>query len=150
MSLAESLAHTLTLFWDTRWIVLSIILGFGVQAAQYVILKKQLLLPVANTGRSTALTGASGGTSTVAMVACCTYHVAYALPILGLTAAPTFPSEHRILFMLDGLGVAIASPASRPCLSFLNTLRALMTPQADWAAGAAGLHQLQGSRRSHR
>lgn len=108
VSLAESPEHALTLFWEDRWIVLPIILGFGVQAALYMILKKQLYLPVAHTGTSTALTGASGGTSTVAMVACCAHHVADVLPILGLTAAATFLAEYRIPFMLVGLGMTIA------------------------------------------
>jgi hypothetical protein len=105
VSLAESPEHALTLFWEDRWIVVPIIVGFGVQAALYVILKKQLFLPVARTGPSTALTGASGGTSTVAMVACCAHHVSDALPILGLTAAATFLDEYRIPFMLGGLGM---------------------------------------------
>lgn len=105
VSLAESPEHALALFWEDRWIVLPIILGFGVQAALYVILRKQLFLPVAHTGPSTALTGASGGTSTVAMVACCAHHVSDVLPILGLTAAATFLAEYRIAFMLVGLGM---------------------------------------------
>lgn len=108
VSLAESPEHALTLFWEDRWIVLPIILGFGVQAALYVILKKQLYLPVAHTGASTALAGASGGTSTVAMVACCAHHVSDVLPILGFTAAATFLAEYRIPFMLVGLSMTVA------------------------------------------
>jgi hypothetical protein len=108
VSLAESPEHALTLFWEDRWIVLPIILGFGVQAALYVILKKQLFVPVANTGPSTALTGASGGASTVAMAACCAHHVSDVLPILGFTAAATFLAEYRIPFMLVGLGMMFA------------------------------------------
>lgn len=107
VSLAESSEHALTLFWEDRWIVLPIILGFGVQAALYIVLKKQLFLPSAHTGTSTALTGASGGTSTVAMVACCAHHVSDVLPILGLTAAATFLADYRIPFMLVGLGMTV-------------------------------------------
>jgi hypothetical protein len=107
VSLAESPAHALELFWDDRWIVLPIILGFGVQAALYTILKKRLFLPVANTGPSTALTGASGGMSTMAMVACCAHHVADVLPILGLTAAATFLAQYRLAFMVVGLSTTL-------------------------------------------
>lgn len=107
VSLAESPAHAVQLFWDDRWIVLPIILGFGVQAALYTILKKRLFLPVTNTGPSTALTGASGGMSTTAMVACCAHHVADVLPILGLTAAAAFLAQYRIAFMLLGLGTTL-------------------------------------------
>ncbi len=107
VSWAESPQHALEFFWQDRWIVLPIILGFGVQAALYTILKKQLYLPAASTGPSGAMTGASGGVSTVAMVACCAHHVADVLPILGLTAAALFLAEYRIPFMIAGLGMTL-------------------------------------------
>lgn len=107
VSWAESPGHALELFWEDRFIVLPIILGFGVQAALYTILKKRLFLPVVHTGPSGALTGASGGMSTVAMVACCAHHVTDVLPILGLTAAATFLAQYRIAFMLVGLGTTL-------------------------------------------
>ena len=107
VSWAESPQHALDLFWEDRWIVIPIILGFGVQAALYVILKKRLFVPVMHTGSSAALTGAGGGMSTVAMVACCAHHVTDVLPILGLTAAATFLADYRIAFMLVGLGTTI-------------------------------------------
>lgn len=105
VSLAESPQHALELFWEDRWFVLPIILGFGVQSSLYIILKKQLFIPVAQTGASGAMTGASGGVSTAAMVACCAHHVADVLPILGLTAAAAFLAEYRIVFMIVGLGM---------------------------------------------
>jgi hypothetical protein len=107
VSWAESPQHALDLFGEDRWIVVPIILGFGVQAALYTILKKRLFVPVTHTGPSGALTGAGGGMSTVAMVACCAHHVTDVLPILGLTAAATFLAEYRIAFMLVGLGTTI-------------------------------------------
>lgn len=107
VSWAESPQHAVELFWEDRWIVIPIILGFGVQAALYVILKKRLFVPVAHTGASGALTGAGGGMSTVAMVACCAHHVTDVLPILGLTAAATFLADYRIAFMLVGLGTTL-------------------------------------------
>ena len=105
VSLAESPQHAIELFWEDRWFVLPIILGFGVQSSLYIILKKQLFIPVAQTGASGAMTGASGGVSTAAMVACCAHHVADVLPILGLTAAAAFLAEYRIAFMVVGLGM---------------------------------------------
>jgi len=111
VSWAENPQHALELFWDDRWIVLPNILGFGVQTALYIILKKRLFAPVAHTGPSGALTGASGGMSTAAMVACCAHHVTDVLPILGLTAAATFLAEYRIAFMLVGLGMTLAGIA---------------------------------------
>ena len=107
VSWAESPQHALELFWEDRWIVIPIILGFGVQAALYIILKKRLFVPVTHVGPSGALTGAGGGMSTVAMVACCAHHVTDVLPILGLTAAATFLAEYRLAFMLLGLGTTV-------------------------------------------
>ena len=107
VSWAESPQHAVELFWEDRWIVFPIILGFGVQAALYTILKKRLYVPVTDSGPSGALTGAGGGMSTVAMVACCAHHVADVLPILGLTAAAAFLAEYRTAFMLVGLGTTL-------------------------------------------
>ncbi len=107
VSLAESPSHALELFLEDRWIVLPIILGFGIQVTLYVILKKRLFIPVADVGPSGALTGAGGGVSATAMVACCAHHVTDVLPLVGLTAAATFLAEYRLAFMLMGLGTTI-------------------------------------------
>lgn len=107
VSWAESFQHAIDNLWQDRWIVFPIILGFGVQVALFVILKKRLFLPVVKTGPSGVLTGASGVTSTIAMVACCAHHVTDVLPILGLTAAVTVLSTYRTVFMLVGLGMTL-------------------------------------------
>lgn len=104
VSWAESPQHALDLFWEERLIVIPIILGFGMQMALYTVLKKRLFVPVTNTGSSGAITGASGATSTLAMVACCAHHVTDVLPILGLTAAATLLAQYQTAFMLVGLG----------------------------------------------
>jgi len=104
VSWAETPAHALDLFWEDRWIVGPIILGFGIQSALYIILKKGLFLPITNVGASGAMTGAGGSTSAVAMAACCAHHVTDVLPILGLTAAASFLAEYRLAFMWLGLG----------------------------------------------
>ena len=107
VSWAESFQHALQYFWQDRWIVIPIILGFGIQTGLYVILKKRLFVPVSNTGPSGVLTGTSGATSTMAMVACCAHHVTDVLPILGLAAAATFLAQYRTAFMLVGLGMTL-------------------------------------------
>lgn len=116
VSWAESPQHALDLFWQERWIVIPLILGFGVQMALYTILKKRLFVPsglevMAGMGPSGALTGAGGATSTAAMVACCAHHVTDVLPIVGLTAAATFLAEYQTLFMLIGLGTTLVGIA---------------------------------------
>lgn len=127
VSWVESPQHALDLFWEDRWIVTPIILGFGIQSALYIILKKGLFVPVSHTGVSGALTGTGGGMSTAAMVACCAHHVTDVLPILGLAAAATFLSEYRIAFMLVGLGTTILGIAFMTIILFKERQKALHT-----------------------
>lgn len=125
VSFAESPQHAIDLFWQDRWIVIPIILGFGVQVALYTILKKGLFIPVPSPGPSGKLVGAGGATSTIAMVACCAHHVTEALPILGLTAAATFLAEYRTLFMLIGLGTTLAGIVVMSFILFRERRKAL-------------------------
>ena len=125
VSWAESPQHAVELFWEDRWIVIPIILGFGVQAALYTILKKRLFVPVAHAGPSGALTGAGGGMSTMAMVACCAHHVTDVLPILGLTAAAAFLAEYRLAFMLVGLGTTLVGIAVMLAILFRERRKAI-------------------------
>ena len=102
VTLAESSAHALDLFQEDALFVVPIILGFGIQVGLFTHIKLGLHLP---DGARTAgaLTGASGGTSTVAMVACCAHHLTDILPLIGLSAAATFLAEYKLWFMAVGL-----------------------------------------------
>lgn len=125
VSWAESPQHALDLFWQQRWIVIPIILGFGVQMSLYTILKKRLFVPAAHIGPAGALAGAGGTTSTVAMVACCAHHIADVLPILGLTAAATFLAQYQTTFMLAGLGITYAGIAIMLVILFKERWKAV-------------------------
>ncbi len=107
VSWAENPSHAIELFWQDRWIIIPIILGFGVQVGLYVILKKRLFIPVMDVGPSGKLTGAGGGLSATAMVACCAHHLTDVLPLVGLTAATAFLAEYRLAFMIAGLGTTL-------------------------------------------
>ncbi len=128
VSWAESPEHAVDLFWEDRWLVIPILLGFGIQAALYSVLKLRLYLPtfsktpesgVAGSAPAASM-GAGGATSTVAMVACCAHHAADVLPILGLTAAATFLAEYRTAFMVAGLASNLIGIA----VIFVSILRA--------------------------
>lgn len=92
-------------FARDRWYVIRIVLGFGIQAGLYSILRFRLFMPITSIGHSGAMMGASGGTSATAMVACCIHHVTDALPILGLSAAASFLTRYQRPFMLVGLAM---------------------------------------------
>jgi hypothetical protein len=95
-------------FSRDRSYVLPIILGFGIQAALYSILRWRLFLPVSSTHGAGRMMGASGGTSATAMVACCLHHVADLLPILGISAAASFLARYQRPFMMVGLAMNLA------------------------------------------
>lgn len=101
VSLAESPAHALDLFWDDKAFVIPIMIGFGTQVGLFTYLKTGMFLPAHF--RAGATTAAGGGMSTAAMVACCAHHVADVLPLVGLTAAATFLANWKIPFMIVGL-----------------------------------------------
>ena len=103
VSLAEGPEHAAAFFVEELRFILPLILGFGIQSALYLVLKKRLFLPVESIGPSGAMTGAGGTTSTLGMVACCAHHVTDVLPILGLTAAAAFLAEYQMTFMFIGL-----------------------------------------------
>lgn len=111
VSWAESPEHALDLFQEDRWLVIPILIGFGIQAALYTVLKMRLHIPSMPAGSCDlvgargggASMGAGGASSTVAMAACCAHHVTDVLPILGLTAAATFLAKYQTLFMALGL-----------------------------------------------
>lgn len=107
VSIAESPQHAVELFWQDRLLVIPIILGFGIQSALYIILKKRLFVPTATAGSSGKLMGAGGTTSTLAMVACCAHHIADVAPLLGLSAAATFLAQYKTVFMVVGLGMNV-------------------------------------------
>jgi hypothetical protein len=86
-----------------RWYVIPIIVGFGVQAALYTVLRFRLFIPITSTGYAGSMMGASGGTSATAMIACCIHHVTDVLPILGLSAAASYLTRYQRPFMLIGL-----------------------------------------------
>ncbi len=108
VSLAESPAHALELFWEDRLYVIPILLGFGLQAGLFARLKLVPRVPMAAAGATTA---AGGGVSTAAMVACCAHHVADVLPVLGLSAAAAFLAEWKVPFMIVGLLTNLAGIA---------------------------------------
>ena len=127
VSWAESPEHAAELFWQDRWIVFPIILGFGLQAALYTTLKMRLFVPVASTGPSGPMMGAGGATSTLAMAACCAHHITDVLPILGLTAAATFLAQYRTAFMWVGLGTTLVGIAVMLIILIKERRKAMLT-----------------------
>lgn len=99
VSLAEGWTHAVELLLADAWIVSPIMLGFGMQMGLYSYLRR-----VQTTIRGAgAMVGAGGGTSTVAMAACCAHHLTDVMPLLGLSLGAAFLAEYRLPFMVFGL-----------------------------------------------
>ena len=108
---AQGWSYASSQFLRDRWYVIPIIIGFGIQATLYSVLRFQLFIPIPSTDHAasttsfTGLMGASGSTSATTMVACCIHHVTDVLPILGLSAAASFLTRYQRPFMLVGLAM---------------------------------------------
>lgn len=108
VTLAQGWQSAVELLRQDAPLVAPITLVFGFQAALFTHLKLLVRSRVRGAG---ALTGASGGTSTAAMVACCAHRVADLLPILGLSAAAGFLAAWKVPFMIVGLVFSLAGAA---------------------------------------
>lgn len=97
-------------FW---YLIVSIIVGFGVQVGLYVQVKN-----CGHQQASKALPGASGAISGTAMVACCVHHLADVLPILGISGAAIFLAQYQRPFLRLGLAINLLGIAY-----MLNLLR---------------------------
>ena len=100
LTLAESFNYALFQFSDMWYWILILAAGLGLQLGLHVHIKAALR---ARQAGATAGVAASGGVSTVAMVACCAHHVTDVLPILGLSAAAVFLVEYQTAFILLGV-----------------------------------------------
>jgi Cu+-exporting ATPase len=105
VGLAQGWTQAVSLLVRDKFLVAPVTLSFGVQVGLYAYLRA--IIRIRSRG-SAAMTGASGGTSTVAMVACCAHRVADLLPLLGLSAAAGFLAAYKTPFMILGLAVSCA------------------------------------------
>lgn len=110
VTVAESWQHAVSLLRGDLALVAPIIGGFGVQMGLFTRLRWHAARSE-GVAMGRALPGASGGTSTAAMAACCAHHVADVLPVLGLSGAAVFLAEFRIPFMVVGLMTNVAGVA---------------------------------------
>ena len=125
VTLAQGWQHAIELFGQDAWLVIPIMIGFGVEVGLYTYLRGMLRR---GSRSSKAMMGAGGGTSTAAMVACCAHHAADLRPLLGLSAAASFLAAYKIPFMLIGLamnviGIVVILRAIRKEQRYLDHLK---------------------------
>lgn len=99
-SLAESFDYALIQFTQLWHWILLLSAGFGVQIGLHVHIREKLRQRQA---QATAGVAASGGVSTLAMVACCVHRVTDVLPFLGASAAAVFLVQYQTPFLVLGV-----------------------------------------------
>jgi Cu+-exporting ATPase len=104
VGLVQGWGQAVQLLRQDAYLVAPITLSFGVQVGLYAYLRAIIRTKSSSGG---AVTGASGATSTAAMVACCAHRVADLLPFLGLSAAAGFLAAYKAPFMVLGLAVSL-------------------------------------------
>jgi len=100
LALANSLEHAVDEFLRLWPWMTALILGFSLQVGLFAYAR------AATRGAHRARAGgvaASGGTSTVSMIACCAHHLTDVLPAIGLAGASVFLATYQSLFLLLGV-----------------------------------------------
>lgn len=134
VALAQGWVSAFELLVQDWYLVAPITLSFAAQVGMFTYLRAVLHLRAKG---SAAMTGASGGTSTAAMVACCAHRVADLIPLLGLSAAASFLAAYRVPLMLVGLAVSLTGVyfIARRIVRYRKGVRDSSTEEALMAGG---------------
>jgi uncharacterized integral membrane protein len=100
LALANSADHAVTEFQRLWHWMTPLILGFAVQVGLFAYARAATRGGHAAHARGVV---ASGGASTVSMVACCAHHLTDVLPLVGLAGAALFLTRYQTLFLLLGV-----------------------------------------------
>jgi hypothetical protein len=100
LAFANSLEHAIADFERLWYWMTPLVLGFAAQVGLFAYWRE------ATRGKHLAHAHgvvASGGTTTVSMVACCAHHLTDVLPLIGLAGASLFLVQYQTTFLLLGL-----------------------------------------------
>ncbi len=97
MGIAQGFSAALSTFFELWYLMIPLIIGFGVQVGLYSYVKH-----TAKSMRKGTVV-VSAGVSTGSMVACCVHHLADVLPLLGLSAAALFATRYQVPFLVTGV-----------------------------------------------
>lgn len=93
------------------WLVTPLLLGFAVQVALFVELRRRHRLARA----ATAAIGAGGGMSAAGMVACCAHHLTDLAPLVGAAGAASFltAAQRPLMYLALAVNVVAVTVAVR-------------------------------------
>jgi len=99
VSIAESLNHAVVEFISLSYLMVPVIISFGIQIALFSYSRQQSKVI---RQRSTSAT-TNGGMSTASMIACCAHHLTDVAALIGLAAVTLFLTTYQTAFILIGL-----------------------------------------------
>lgn len=101
LTIANSFQHFIQQFTEMWYLILLLVIGFGIQIGLYVYIKEFIKLK--NILGVTGGVAATSGVSSTSMIACCLHHLSDILPIIGLGALGLFANKYQLLFI--GIGI---------------------------------------------
>lgn len=104
LTLVSGWEFTLDQFFQYWYFVVALAVGFGTQIAMYLRLRGLTM----HGNRSGRVVAVSGGTSTAAMISCCTHYVANVLPVLGATGIVALVAQYQAELFWVGLAFNVA------------------------------------------
>jgi Cu+-exporting ATPase len=104
LTLVSGWKFTLVQFATFWYFVVALAAGFGLQIGLYVYLRN-VTRHCDTSGRVVAV---SGGTSTAAMISCCTHYLANVLPVLGATGFVALVAQYQVELFWVGLAFNLA------------------------------------------
>ena len=98
VSVAESYAHAVGEFLSLAYLMVPLVLGFGIQVSLFSYSRSYVKMM----GSSASMT-ASGSLSTTSMIACCAHHITDLAPVIGVATAASFLTTYQTPFIVIGL-----------------------------------------------
>lgn len=103
LTLLNSFSHAISQFINIWYLMLPLIIGFGIQIGLFIYLRGYCK----SMGISTTAVGASAGVSGGAMVACCAHHFVEVFALIGIAGASVFFVKYQTTFLVVGIGANI-------------------------------------------
>ncbi|MBI3994561.1 MAG: hypothetical protein HY349_01160 [Nitrospirae bacterium] len=99
LTLVSGREFVLEQFGQFRYFILALAAGFGVQVGLYAHLR----IVTRHTDKAGKVVAVAGGTSTAAMISCCTHYLANVLPVLGATGLVALVAQYQTELFWAGL-----------------------------------------------
>jgi Cu+-exporting ATPase len=107
LTLVSGWSFTVSQFGEYWSYIVPLAAGFGLQVGLYLHLRQL----TASHHYANQVVAASGTTSTIAMLACCTHYLANVLPLLGAVGVVTLVAQYQIQLFWVGLAFNVAGIA---------------------------------------